>query len=223
MAHSDNLHQHWPSLLSIQVVYLGCLPNNKRELCSRWIVGRWAALFKYLNSKWNKAVIWHTDENLMIPLESSFMFKLERLYYFISKLEMTLTVWQWNYPRRKEYSFLFDFFGMLYRSFFFSLAVGDGQKTFSNTDWTAKVIGFVISKPEIQYQPPFFSVRQKMPRNIRDSFSRNFKSQSELQCFTNSSQDQTEDTAEERGYQKREKERKIDFQSILWVYPRTVR
>lgn len=92
MAHSDNLHQHWPSLLSIQVVYLGSLPNNKRELCSRWIVGRWAALFKYLNSKWNKAVIWHTDENLMIPLESSFMFKLERLYYFISKLEMTLSL-----------------------------------------------------------------------------------------------------------------------------------
>lgn len=38
-----------------------------------------------------------------------------------------------------------------------------------------------------------------MATDIPDSFPPNFKSQSELQCFTNSS----EDAAEEKGYQKK--------------------
>lgn len=51
-----------------------------------------------------------------------------------------------------------------------------------------------------------------MARNIPDSFLPNFKSQSELQCFTNSSEEQTEDAAEEKGISKKGRKEKIDFQ-----------
>ena len=228
MAHSDNLHRHRPPLLPIQVVYLGSLPNNKKELCSRWIVGRWAALFKYLNSKWNKAVIWRADENLMIPLESSFMFKLERLYYFISKLEMTLSLCdnEITHGARNTLFYLIslEFYIGLSSSLWLWETVKKHLVIQTELQRSLELL-FQNQKSNIN---PLSSVRpkkkkkKKMPRNILDSFSRNFKSQSELQCFTNSSEDQTEDTAEERGYQKREG-RKIDFKSILWVYPRTVR
>lgn len=40
----------------------------------------------------SKAVIWHTDENLMIPFESLFPLKLKRRCFNISKLEMALGV-----------------------------------------------------------------------------------------------------------------------------------
>lgn len=158
----------------------------------------------------------------MIPLESSFMFKLERLYYFISKLEMTLSLCdnEITHGARNTLFYLIslEFYIGLSSSLWLWETVKKHLVIQTELQRSLDLL-FQNQKSNIN---PFFFLRQKMPRNTRDSFSRNFKSQSELQCFTNSSEDQTEDTAEERGYQKREK-RKIDFQSILWVYPRTVR
>lgn len=90
--------------------------------------------------------------------------------------------------------------------FFYFLSVGDSWKT-----WLVIQNGLQRSLGLLfQTRNPIITLFFKMwPENIPDSIRPNFKSQSELQCFTNSSEEQTEDAAEEKGYQKKAEKRKL--------------